>query len=462
MSILRGSLLEICIDTSFLVIGLASVAIAGLRRRGGVRLFLWLGIWSASYGLLHLLDVSAVDAALPPGLRAASPYVRTVIVYAVLVVAGCAWLELTKGAMRRAVIGLLVMGALTATAGIAWFIATGVNDRFMRLNNLLAAVFLLMLLVTLLNKRLSEEYLLLPERGFLVVGTLVFTLEALCVNLTRPLFGFHTPVLFDHLGFLLLLVAFGYSGLKMVLTNEHRLTEIQAEMEVARQIQASILPTEVPQVEHLRISATYRPMAAVAGDFYEFVPVDRRHAGFLVADVCGHGVPAALIASMLKVAAQSAAAFPDKPGELMATLNRTLSGPLRGQLVSAAYLWVDMDARKALYSAAGHPPLLRWNHYLERIDSNGLLFGVLPDGEYPVREVTLHPGDRLLLYTDGVTEPENSAGEAFGDCQLQRVFTRNGNEAPNELAARMMAEVQAWHGEPELPDDATLIVIDVT
>jgi phosphoserine phosphatase RsbU/P len=462
LSMLRGSLLEISIDTSFLVIGLTSCAIAVLRRRPGVRVFLWIGIWSASYGLLHLLDVRAVDAGLPPWLRVASPYVRTAIVYLTLVVAACAWLELTTGAMRRAVVALLALSALTAAAGMGWFLATGINDRFMRLNNLLAAVFLLMLLVTLLSKRLFEKYLLLPERGFLVAGTLVFTLEALCVNLTRPLFGLHTPLFYDHLGFLVLLVAFGYSGLTMVLANEHRLLEIQAELEVARQIQTSILPAEVPQVDHLRISATYRPMASVAGDFYEFVPVDNRHAGFLVADVCGHGVPAALIASMLKVAAQSAAAVPDKPGELLATLNRTLAGPLRGQLVSAAYLWVDMDTRKALYSAAGHPPLLRWNHSLERIESNGLLFGVLPEGEYPVRELPLHAGDRLLLYTDGVTEPENPAGEAFGDCQLQRVFARNGNEAPGDLATRLMAEIQAWYGAPELPDDATLIVIEVS
>ena len=99
-------------------------------------------------------------------------------------------------------------------------------------------------------------------------------------------------------------IAFRYAGLKMVRANEHRLLEIQAELEVARQIQASTLPTHVPHVHNLRISAAYRPMASVAGDFYEFLPVDGKRAGFLVADVCEHGVPAALIASMLKIAVQ--------------------------------------------------------------------------------------------------------------------------------------------------------------
>jgi len=461
VALLRGDLLEICIDTAFLVIGLMSITIAALRRRAGVRIFLWIGIWSASYGLLHLLGVRAVELAFPPWLRAAAPYVMTIIVYLLVVVASCAWLELLIGTMRKIVVGIVIAAVITAILGIGWFLVTGENDRFMRLNNLLAAAVLSVLLITVISKKLFKKYLPLPDRGFLVFGTVVFTLEALCVNLTRPFLGLQTPIFFDHLGFLVLLVAFGYSGLKMVLVNEHRLLEIQAELEVARQIQESILPTEVPKVRDLRVAATYRPMASVAGDFYEFLAVDGAHAGFFVADVCGHGVPAALIASMLKVAVQSAATYADDPGKLLGELNRLLTDPLRGQLVSASYLWVDTEKRKALYSAAGHPPLLRWNHGLERIESNGLLFGVFPESIYPVVELPLCPGDRLLLYTDGVTEPENQAGQAFGDCQLSRVFAQDGAASPGELSSCLMNAIQAWRQSPEPEDDMTLIVIDV-
>jgi len=101
-------------------------------------------------------------------------------------------------------------------------------------------------------------------------------------------------------------------------------------------------------------------MTAVAGDFYWFIAVDPTRAGFLVADVSGHGVPAALIASMIKVAMQSVVPCADDPGAVLRGLERALSGQLRGQYVSAAYLWLDTESRKALYSAAGHPPLLRW------------------------------------------------------------------------------------------------------
>ncbi len=458
---LRGDLIEICICTAFLVIGLTSCSIAALRRRGGVRVFLWIGIWSASYGLMHLLEVRAVQLALPASLRVASPYAIIIILYGTLVVAACAWLELTVGRIRQGIFVLVVAASVTAVLGIAWFVATGVN-RFMRLNNLLAMVFLLMLLITLTSRRLFKKYLLLPNRGFLLVGTVIFTVEALFANLTLSLLGFRRqPVIFDHLGFLLMLIAFGYSGLKMVLTNERRLLEIQTELDLARQIQASILPTSVPEVRNLRISATYRPAASVAGDFYEFLPIDRDHAGFLVADVCGHGVPAALIASMLKVAVQSVTECADDPGEFLAALNRVLSEPLRGQLVSAAYLWVDMQTRRALYSAAGHPALLRCNREVQRVESNGLLFGIVPDAYYPVRELSLCPGDRLLLYTDGVSEPENAAGESFGDGPLEHLLSQHRTDQPGDVARRIVAEIQAWQRTAESQDDMTLILIDV-
>jgi len=459
LAMLRGDVQEICIATTFVVLGLLSVSIAALRRRAGVRVFLWLGVWSAAYGVMHLLGARAVVLTLPGWMQVAAPYVFTTVSYTLVVCASLAWLDLITGAMRRMVIALVIASSATAVLGIGWFVATGVSNRFMLLNNLLAAAILVILLVTITNERLYKKYLLLPNRGVLVAGTLIFSAEALFTNLTRPFFDVRVPVLFDHLGFLALLIGFGYSGLKLVLTNEHRLTEMQAEMEVARQIQLSILPTEVPKICGVQVSALYKPVASVAGDFYEFLPVDEHRAGFLVADVCGHGVPAALIASMLKVAVRSVAEWADRPAEFLATLNRVLAEPLKGQLVSAAYLWVDMRAGKALYSAAGHPPLLRWNHGLERIASNGLLFGVDAGAEYPQVEVPLGTGDRLLLYTDGITEPENGAGEMFGDIRLEQLLTKSAAVEPHQLSERIVDAIGEW--QPEQQDDMTLVVIGV-
>jgi serine phosphatase RsbU (regulator of sigma subunit) len=112
---------------------------------------------------------------------------------------------------------------------------------------------------------------------------------------------------------------------------------------------------------------------------------DKNLLGILVADVSGHGVPAALISSMIKVAMQSIAVHANDPAQLLGGLNRILSSEAHGQFASAAYIWIDTEKRNALYSAAGHPPLLCWRNRrseMQRIESNGLLFGVEPDSEY--------------------------------------------------------------------------------
>jgi phosphoserine phosphatase RsbU/P len=184
----------------------------------------------------------------------------------------------------------------------------------------------------------------------------------------------------------------------------------------------------------------------VAGDFYEFVPVDQKQVGFLVADVTGHGVPAALIASMI-----------------LCGLNRILFRQLHDQFVSAAYLWLDTETRKGLYSAAGHPPLLRWRAgKLERIESNGLLFGVIPDPDYPVCDLQIYSGDRFLLCTDGVIEPENARGDSFGNVRLEQVIRENQSRPPSELSDKLLAEIRNWQpASVSQQDDITLLVIDV-
>ena len=103
-----------------------------------------------------------------------------------------------------------------------------------------------------------------------------------------------------------------------------------------------------------------------------------------------------------------------------------LSPQLQGQFVSVTYLWIDTERRTARYSAAGHPPLLCWCAAcgkLARVESNGLLFGAPFDGDYPVCDIPFGRGDRFLLYTDGFSEPENAHGEAFGDQELEQIFS---------------------------------------
>jgi phosphoserine phosphatase RsbU/P len=414
------------------------------------------------YGAEHLGQSPAVVAVLPRWLQIVAPYANTAMTYLGVVVGSLSFLELSLGKMRFLNQAGAFVGLAIAVAGMGFFVRTGSNDKLMLYNNLLEVCLLLVLMTVVAVPRLSRKYLALPHRGVLATGMFVFIVEALYSNLSRN-FGFETPRILDHLGFAILLFSFGYVALQLVFTNERRLLSIEKELAIAREIQISILPVGVPEINNLRISAAYRPMTAVAGDFYEFIPVDRKRVGTLVADVSGHGVPAALIASMIKVAMQSVISCAHDPRAVLSGLNRVLSAQLRGQFVSAAYLWLDAENRKALYSAAGHPPLLRWREdKLERIESNGLLFGVTRECDnYPVCAMSINAGDRFLLYTDGVTEPENAHGDSFGDIGLEQVVRDNQGRPPSELSDRLLSEIRRWQpASSRQQDDITLIVID--
>jgi sigma-B regulation protein RsbU (phosphoserine phosphatase) len=412
---------------------------------------------------MQLSQTRPVIAAAPGWLQISAPYANTAMTYLIVFVGSLSFLELSRGRIRVLIQTLALMGLVIAVAGTGLFVLTGSNSRLMPYNDLLSACVLVVLTAVVAVPKLSQKYLALPGRDVLAIGTLVFAIEALCKELSRPL-GFAIPLILDHLGFAVLLFSFGYVALRMVFGNERRLLSIESELAIAHEIQASILPNSLPDLRSVRVSAAYHPMTAVAGDFYEFIRVDQDRVGFLVADVSGHGVPAALIASMIKVAIQSVQPCAEDPQAVLRGLNNLLFGQLRGQSISAAYLWLDTENRKALYSAAGHPPLLCWRQGgLERVESNGLLFGVaLGRDDYPVCTMPINPGDRFLLCTDGVTEPENANGVAFGDARLEQVVRENDWRPPSELSAELLSEIRRWQpASVTQQDDITLIVIDV-
>jgi phosphoserine phosphatase RsbU/P len=462
--LLRAQVVDIIVGAIFLFIGLMACCIAAIRRRSGVRIFIWLGIWSAMYGAEHLTQSPIVLGVSPRWLQIIAPYANTAMTYLVVVFASLSFLELSLGKMRFLNQAAAFVGLAIAVAGVGFFVLTGSNDKLMLYNNLLEACLLLVLMTVVAVPRLSRKYLVLQDRGVLAIGMFVFTIEALYANLSHNL-GFETPRILDHLGFAILLFSFGYVALQLVFANERRLLSVENELAIAREIQASILPSCVPQINNLSISAAYVPMTAVAGDFYAFFPIDQKRVGILVADVSGHGIPAALISSMIKVAMQSVVTFADDPAQVLRGLNRILSTELRGQLTSAAYLWIDMESHSVGYSAAGHPPLLWWRDRcgeLQHIESNGLLFGVAQDSEYPVCSLAVESRDRFLIYTDGLIEPENARGESFGDRQLEQVVRTNRSQPASGLLQQLLFELRKW--QPAAlgqQDDITLIVVDV-
>jgi phosphoserine phosphatase RsbU/P len=442
LATLRGYVVDIISGTVFVFLGLTACGIAAMRRRSGVRILVWLGIWSAMYGALRLADPLAAVARLPHWFQASVPYLDTVIMYLILVVAVRAWMELTAGKVRFFLQTMIFAALAIGLAGIAIFLFTGARDELIPYNNLLAACLLSVLVTVVAVPKLARKFLVLPDRGVLLVGTLVFAAEALYASVSGSL-RHHASTIWDSLGFAVFLFSIGYVALQMVFASEHLLLSIEKELAIAREIQTSILPSGSPEINNLCITTAYRPMTAVAGDFYDFIPIDQHRVGVLIADVSGHGVPAALIAAMLKVAIQSVVRCAHNPREVLSGLNRTLYAQPRDQFITAAYLFIDTQNRKALYSAAGHPPLLlSRGGRLERIESNGLVFGVTPEPNYPVHDMPIRSGDRFLLYTDGVIEPENAKGKAFGDSKLEQVVLGTQTHPPAELVDTLLTEIR--------------------
>jgi sigma-B regulation protein RsbU (phosphoserine phosphatase) len=200
-------------------------------------------------------------------------------------------------------------------------------------------------------------------------------------------------------------------------------------------------------------------MTSVAGDFYDYVMVEDGRAGLLIADVSGHGVPAALIASMVKLAAVSQRATASDPSKFLRGMNEVLYGNTQSQFVTAAYVYLDSQSRGFRYSAAGHPPmLLLRNGSVVEVEENGLMLAAFDFATYSNATHPLENGDRLLLYTDGLVEASNTAGEFFGRKSLGEALRKTIGSSPAEAADLILASVQKWSAIQE--DDLTLIICD--
>jgi len=246
-----------------------------------------------------------------------------------------------------------------------------------------------------------------------------------------------------------------------------QLMAIQKELETARLIQQSILPEAVPQIAGLDIAARYVPMASVAGDFYDFLVVDDKRVGILVADVSGHGMPAALIASMLKIALAAQADHATDPTRVLQGLNHALCGKFQYHYVTAAYVFLDMQKRTMTYAGAGHPPMLVWGASADGVrdvEENGLFLGKFDFATYSSVELPLLVDEFGLLYTDGIAETNNPDGVEFGAERFRPFLASQKEVTVNQFADALLAEVANWSARPEgvdLDDDITMVAFRV-
>ena len=462
-SMLRADAVSVILGVLLLVVGLSVLVLwVGARRRaaalpaghrgaGGQ----WLGVFAALYGfrLLTRATMFRLCFDIRPLIW---DHLEAAITYTIplpIILFARAWMPSWRRFWTLGLIGLTAFAACAIASDAVQHRPYSAELP----NNVIAIAFITSLLVGLLRPRLTPSRELRTAR----VGVLAYTVTAVADNLRGlHLLSFPGPDL-EPFGFTVLLACLCLLAGRRVLGDARRLVAIDRELRVARQIQSSILPQEMPRVFGVSLAARYRPMTAVAGDFYDFVEIDAQRLGVLVADVCGHGVPAALLASMVKVAFAAQHDRADRPGALLATLNGALCGRLAGQFVTAAYVFIDGASGLIRYAAAGHPPILRLARTgdVRELEKNGFALGFVPDADYEELEQSLERGDRLLLYTDGLVEAANAADDLFGLERLKNALAAGAGLPPNAAADALLGEMDGWSGQPA-SDDLTIVVAD--
>ncbi len=329
-------------------------------------------------------------------------------------------------------------------------------------NNILGAAGILVVVVNLFWPGLS----LTREIRILRVGFFIFAVFALHANLAYHFFSGPFAQNLEPVGLLIFICCLGFIVAVRIFQNEKSLITLEHELETARQIQSFILPRKMAQIKGLEIAARYVPIATMAGDFYDYLVIDDNRIGILVADVSGHGVPASLIASMVKIAFVSQRSLASDPGRVLAGINQMLCGQLESDFVTAGYLFVDTAKQIASYAGAGHPPLLlrrRREQAIIAVRERGIILGQVAHAGYDNTDLKLQKGDRFILYTDGIVEAFNSAGELYGEERLKAFIEENSSLAPDQFCNRLLDDVSGWslrRSEHSLDDDITLVVVD--
>jgi len=440
--------LYLFLGAAFTALGLVSIAFAFLSRKFDAMLF-WLALFSILYGQRLWLQSGLLDLMVPPSiffdkLRASSNFLVPIPAFFYFAAAGFLGRSGRKIALAITVLFLAIF------VGTILF---GPKQSFEWINRTIIIVSLIALTIQSLRRKEFDSDFVIVRRGIVV-----FVAFALCNNITGSL-GLGDFRSVEALGFAFFLGTLGYVAAKRSLHRDHQFSEIQKELEIARRIQTSILPRAYPESAHFNVAARYVPMTAVAGDFYDFLLTDPQQAGLLIADVSGHGIPAALIASMVKLAATSQRANAADPATLLSGMNAVLHGNTQEQFVTAAYVYLDAVSATLRYSAAAHPPmlLLHAGEVIE-IAENGLMLAAFSFATYETAVHPLAPGDRLLLYTDGLLEAANANGEEFGPDRLSLLLKQSAHRNTQDAADHIVSSLQTWSRAQN--DDLTVLICD--
>ena len=243
---------------------------------------------------------------------------------------------------------------------------------------------------------------------------------------------------------------------------------VERELKIVADIQRSLLPKTVPAIPGLEIAAFYQTSQWAGGDYYDFFPRPDGKWGILIADVSGHGTPAAVLMAVTHSLAHGFPGPHDPPSALLAKVNdqlATLYTADNEAFVTAFYGLYDPSTRRLSYSSAGHNPprLMRCSRgVVESLDGGrGLPLGLFAGGTYDDTTIDLAPGDQITFYTDGITEAVGPDGSMYGSDRLDAILSRCGGSA-EALVADVVADVRAFADGTAPADDQTLLGVVVS
>ena len=256
------------------------------------------------------------------------------------------------------------------------------------------------------------------------------------------------------------------------LAEKERLDE---ELKMGRQIQTALLPQEIPHVPGLSVQGLMLPAKEIGGDYYDFIILpDKDSLGIVIGDVSGKGVSAGLIMSLTKATIHNLSEEGFSPREILLRTNRFLNKHIGGQkFMTLIYLMWQFQSKALTYSSAGHEHILVYRETfpqgetfpmgkVEAIQSGGFMLGMIQDIDRFLEEkqITLQAQDKILLYTDGVTEAENASGDRFGLSRLKETFAKHSSKSASELMQAIKDEVYTFIGNHPQYDDITLVVME--
>jgi sigma-B regulation protein RsbU (phosphoserine phosphatase) len=257
-----------------------------------------------------------------------------------------------------------------------------------------------------------------------------------------------------------------YAGLRDSLVEKKR---IDHDLSLARHIQASLLPKELPKIEGIELAAFNQPAREIGGDYYDIIILDDRHIGIAIADVSGKSIGGAMLMSVCRSVMRAQAPSSLSPADTLRAMNRVMSRDIsQDMFITMLFMVLHLDSRKLVVARAGHekPLIFRADHTFEMLESGGTAIGLVEpemfDQLLTETSVFLRPGDVLVGYTDGITEAMNSAKEEWGMNSFIDACSLGANEGANNLLNNVRQRIQRFVSEYPQYDDMTLLALHIT